>query len=85
MAFQFMLPFYNVATFNTHKPELLKKEKAIISLIINIFIGGMGTLLYGLSKICENSNLVYWKKCRHILYGLIQITGFILFFNFILF
>ena len=50
--------FHNFATFKPNKPELVKKEKAIISLIYNILIGGIGTLLYGLSKITEKSNLV---------------------------
>jgi len=71
--------FRNCLIFNPEKPELLKKEKKIISLIYNILIGGTGTLLYGLSNLCDKTNgMECWQKYRHILYGLIQLAGFIL-------
>ena len=73
--------FHSIFTCNPNKPQLLQKEKKIISLIYNIFIPGSGTLLYRLSKICErNSCCSYcWKRYRHILYGLIIIIGFVIF------
>ena len=50
-------------------------------MIYNIFLGGAGTLLYGLSKIWEKNiyEAKWWIRYRHIFYGLIQIIGFILF------
>jgi hypothetical protein len=55
-AFSFYIGiFHNCVTFNPNKPKLLQKEIIIISLIYNIFIGGAGTLLYGLSKIWEKN------------------------------
>ena len=73
--------FHNIFTCNPNKPQLLQKEKKIISLIYNIFIPGSGTLLYGLSKICERNSCCSncWKRYRHILYGLIQIIGLVIF------
>ena len=73
--------FHSCLTFNPNKPKHLQKEIKIISLIYNIFIGGAGTLLYGLSKICEKKlyEVKWWIKYIYIFYGLIQIIGFILF------
>jgi len=71
--------FHNCLIFNPVKPELLRKEKKIISLIYNILRGGTGTLLYGLSNLCDKTNgKGCWQNYRHILYGLIQFAGFIL-------
>ena len=73
--------FHNILTCNPNKPQLIQKEKKIISLIYNIVIPGSGTLLYGLSKICERNSCCSncWITFLHILYGLIQLACFVLF------
>lgn len=40
-------------------------------------MGGLGTLIFGLSKIGEKK-LTIWIKIRDIIFGIIQLTGFIL-------
>lgn len=57
-------------------------EKEIMTLLLNIFIGGSGTLIYGLETIClkkKNPPMTRWKKIKHLLFGIIQLVGFSLF------
>ena len=77
-------PIFSYHRNNPNSPDVLQFlqiEKKIICLIYNIFILGSGIFLYGLSKICKRDSCCsnWWRKYRHILYGLIQICGFILF------
>jgi hypothetical protein len=59
--------------------KLDKKKKKIFTLLYNIALGGSGTLLYGLDTITENNpSLSLWQKFKHLIFGIIQVIGFVL-------
>ena len=49
-----------------------------IIIFLNTIMWGLGTLIYGLSKIFKNG-LTKWNIIRDIIFGIIQLIGFILF------
>ena len=60
--------------------KLEEKDKKILTLLLNIFVGGSGTLIYGLEIICLKSPpMTRWEKIKHLLFGIIQFVGFSLF------
>ena len=75
----FYLGFVVYICFNDQKFRKYEKlHKKLFLIIYNIVVAGTGTLMYGLSKICKKQ-LSYWVKIRDILFGIIQLAGFILF------
>jgi len=76
----FLFSFYfSIIDFFSCKNTIEFNQKKIGVLIIffNTIMGGLGTLIFGLSKICEK-NLTIWTRIRDIIFGTIQLTGFIL-------
>ena len=49
----------------------IKIEEKRLTLLNNILVGGTGTLIYGLSRLCE-SNMTCINKLKYIFFGLIQ-------------
>ena len=59
------------------KDKFGNKELGVIIIILNIIIGGLGTLIFGISEIFE-AKITKWIKIRDILFGIIQLIGFVL-------
>ena len=57
--------------------EFNQKKIGILIIFFNTIMGGLGTLIFGLSKLCEKK-LTIWTRIRDIIFGTIQLTGFIL-------
>jgi len=57
--------------------EFNQKKIGVLIIFFNTIMGGLGTLIFGLSKICEK-NLTIWTRIRDIIFGTIQLTGFVL-------
>ena len=59
------------------KDKFGNKEIGVIIIILNIIIGGLGTLTFGISEIFD-AKITKWIKIRDILFGIIQLIGFVL-------
>ena len=57
--------------------KLGENRLGFIIIFLNTIMGDLGTLIFGLSKIGEKK-LAIWIKIRDIIFGIIQLTGFIL-------
>ena len=69
--------FRNFLFFNTRKINFNeKKEIGSIIFFLNILIGGIGTLLVAIIRFTEPQNLC--NAIKNIIYGLIQLGGYIL-------
>lgn len=69
--------FRNFLFFNKRKINFNEnKEKGLIVFFLNIIIEGSGTILVGIKRIVEEVN--YWYKINYILYGIIQLFGYLL-------
>ena len=65
-------------------------ERAVIVLYLNIFFPGSGSLMLGLSKMCDKdgdednrtrrNKKCIWKNFKYLLSGLLQVIGLISFF-----
>ena len=72
--------YYNVIDCFQNQAKRYKlgeKGLGFIIIFINTIMGGLGTLIFGLSKIGEKK-LTIWIKIRDIIFGIIQLIGFIL-------
>ena len=69
--------FRNFLFFNPRTLKYKEKhERGLIVFFLNILIGGLGTFLIGILRIVENGNFCH--KFKYILYGIIQIVGYLL-------
>ena len=59
------------------RTKLEKKKMGIIIIFLNTIMGGLGTLIFGLTKMTEKK-LTKWTKIKDIIFGIIQLIGFIL-------
>ena len=75
--FGFYFNFIDCSQNQAKRYKLGEKGLGFIIIFLNTIMGGLGTLIFGLSKIGEKK-LTIWIKIRDIIFGIIQLTGFIL-------
>ena len=69
--------YFSIIEYCSYLIIIDQKKIGVIIIFFNIIMGGLGTLIFGLSKICEKK-LTIWIRIRDIIFGIIQLYGFIL-------
>ena len=64
--------FFNLRRINFNE----KKERGILIYFLNILVGGTGTILVGIISLTKEE--ICWDKIKYIIYGIIQLGGYIL-------
>ena len=64
--------FFNLRKINFNE----KKERGLLIYFLNISVQGTGTLLVGIINLTKEE--ICWEKIKYIIYGIIQLGGYIL-------